>query len=448
MGRLPSTNIFILPNRDRYIVYAPVRGIVSEANAEAVSQLRECCETRNLDSLAPDVRRALAGGDWIFEEDRLAPISPDRKYAPGRVTLFLTSGCNLRCGYCYAEAGDRPAMAMDETLWRAALDYVLPNARDRGIPLYLGFHGGGEPTTAWDALTGAVAYARELTADHEPGLRLALTTNGVLSESKIDFIAENIPGIVVSMDGPRDIHDRHRPKVSGEGSFDDVMASIRRLRDRGVRLSIRATITAFSVRRMTEMVDFFVDEVDCRSLFFEPVFGCRGRCSSSDCDSPSMAEFADEFIRAFRHGVDRKAAIRYSAAKLLGRKLSFCGVPRDSFSVTPDGLVTSCFEVCDASHPLASEFVYGRFDRKAGRFEIDERRLHELRAMVVPNKPHCDNCFCRWQCAGDCPVRVCGSQVDFTSESPRCAMNQRITKALLVRLVEGMPWIWDEATSS
>jgi len=447
VSRLPSTNIFVLPNNGRYLVYAPLRGLVFEANAEAVAQLRECCETGDLRALDADLAQALGGVDWILAEDNLVPLPDERPFAPGRVTLFLTNRCNLRCTYCYAEAGDRPARTMEETLWRAALDFAWGNARQRGGPLYVGFHGGGEPTVAWDALVGAVEYAEHLTRDYAPGVRLALSTNGLLSEAKIDFLAQHFPGLMLSLDGPRDIQDRQRPKPNGQGSFDEVMASVSRFWERGLPFSIRATITAYSVRRMTEMVDFFVEETGCRSLHFEPVFSC-GRCTGSNDERPSYDLFAEEFIRAFRHGIERQAAVRYSAARLLGRKLSFCGLPQDNFNVTPDGLVTSCFEVCDASHPLATQFVYGRFDRDTGTFRIDQERLRQLRALVVPNKPYCDHCFCRWQCAGDCPVRIEGTQVDFQSPSPRCEMNQRITQALLVRLVEGIPWLEPAETSS
>ena len=275
----------------------------------------------------------------------------------------------------------------------------------------------------------------EITRDYGPGKKLSLVTNGVISPARADFIIEHFPGVVLSMDGPRDLQDRQRPLANGRGSFDLVMATATRFREAGFQFAIRSTITSGTVGRMTEMVDFFVNEVGSRSLHFEPAFGC-GRLGVTDDDVPGYDDFADEFIKAFERGLELGAMVRYSAARVVGRRLSFCGVAQGSFNVTPDGLVTSCYEVVDAGHPLASEFIYGRFDPGAGSFEIDAEKLGRLKTLVVPNKPYCDHCFCRWQCAGDCPVRVRGTRVDYLSPSPRCGMNQKITAHLLKSLLE------------
>ena len=162
---MPGSNIFVLPDRGRFIVFAPVRGLIFRANAEAVAELQECCARQDPAALSPAVAGALGGTDWIFEEDRLAVGPENQIFAPNRVTLFLTNRCNLRCTYCYAEAGDKPPAEMNRELWRAAVDYVFENARSKNLPVHVGFHGGGEPTRAWETLTG-----RWLTWRRSPGI--------------------------------------------------------------------------------------------------------------------------------------------------------------------------------------------------------------------------------------------------------------------------------------
>ena len=444
--RVPETNIFVLPHGRRFIVYAPVRGLVLEMNAEAVRRLKDHCLSRGSIPLPPSIQQRLGDTAWIFEPDRLDSQAPPAPFEPDRVTLFLTNRCNLRCRYCYAAAGGRPAREMSDPIAAAAIDLAWQNAALHGTPLQVGFHGGGEPTLAWRTLTRAVAHAESLTRGYRPGLKLALTTNGLLASEQIDYLADHFPGIMLSLDGPRDIQDAQRPRAGGGGSFDAVMATVKRLRAKRLPFAIRATITRQNVTRMPEMVDFFVSETGCRSLHFEPAFAC-GRCARSG-DVPDGPVFARAYLSAFRRGIDLGAAVRYSAGRLMGRRTSFCGAAQGGFNVTLDGLVSACYEVCDAAHPLADTFIYGRFDRQTGRFGFDRRRLDRLRAMVVKNKPHCENCFCRWQCAGDCPVRVEGTRIDFASASPRCEMNQTILKGMLVELVERHPWEPPQKTSS
>ncbi len=434
--RLASTSIFVLPHEDRYLVYAPVRGLLLQANAAAVARLRESCERGDPSLLDEGLARSLGGTDWIFSKEVPAPLPLDRAFAPTQVTLFLGSRCNLRCVYCYADAGMRPSRRMEGALARAAIEYAFTHAQAQEQPLHVGFHGGGEPTLAWAGLTAAVVYAEEVAREHAPGLRLSLVTNGVLSEEQVEFITEHFRGgIVLSLDGPAHIQNRQRPMADGGGSFDRVMATVARLRAREYRFVIRATVTGYSVRHMAEMVEFYVRETGCRELYFEPAFAC-GRCAVSDDGVPPYDVFAEEYLRAFARARELRAAVRYSATGSPAPKMSFCGLAQDGFSVTPDGLVSSCFEVCDGSHPLAGEFVYGQYDRDAGAFRIDMERLKRLRAMVLTNKPYCDHCFARWQCAGDCPVRVQGTHADFQSPSPRCEMNQHILRGILLQALD------------
>ena len=77
------------------------------------------------------------------------------------ITLMLTSGCNLRCRYCYAEAGEH-ARVMSRPMIDAALDYFWRSRFGGGKRAALVFHGGGEPTLAVRELECAMsAFADE-----------------------------------------------------------------------------------------------------------------------------------------------------------------------------------------------------------------------------------------------------------------------------------------------
>src|SRR5207247_5467554 len=53
-------------------------------------------------------------------------------------------------------------------------------------------------------------------------------TNGTLLDSEfLDIADEHGVGISISLDGPREVHDRHRVGFSGEGSFESVLRAVR-----------------------------------------------------------------------------------------------------------------------------------------------------------------------------------------------------------------------------
>lgn len=45
----------------------------------------------------------------------------------------------------------------------------------------------------------------------------------VLKDEVIDFLISNRIGLVISLDGPKEIHDRYRVFPNGKGTFDLIL---------------------------------------------------------------------------------------------------------------------------------------------------------------------------------------------------------------------------------
>src|SRR5207245_1388891 len=141
--------------------------------------------------------------------DQPPELKPDA-WKPTEVTLFLTNACNLRCSYCYASAGDYKG-SLDLETARAAVELVAKNAVELGKKEFrVSYHGGGEPTLAWDTLTGSARYAEELAAKHGMKVMLSLASNGVMPAKKVDWVARHIHDFSISYDGPAWVQDKHR----------------------------------------------------------------------------------------------------------------------------------------------------------------------------------------------------------------------------------------------
>ena len=58
-------------------------------------------------------------------------------------------------------------------------------------------------------------------------MRFAIDTNGVLLDDRaIELAAREKMFLQVSLDGPREIHDRYRRGVDGAGTFDRIMTGV------------------------------------------------------------------------------------------------------------------------------------------------------------------------------------------------------------------------------
>ncbi|MBC7593567.1 MAG: radical SAM protein [Kineosporiaceae bacterium] len=148
------------------------------------------------------------------------------------VLVKLASRCNLDCDYCYVyRMGDdawrlQPKLMSERTV--EALGRNLSRLVEaQGRPLSLVFHG-GEPL-----LVGATRFAAicaKLREHLPPPVGLHVQTNGVLlSDDVIRACARYDVGISISLDGPSEIHDRHRPDRRGRKSHDAVVAGIGRV---------------------------------------------------------------------------------------------------------------------------------------------------------------------------------------------------------------------------
>ena len=139
--------------------------------------------------------------------------------------------CNLACDYCYflKKEGLYPGSSfrMTDTVLERYLSEML--AAQPGPEVTFAWQG-GEPTLMGIAFfERAVALAEARRAPHQR-VQHTLQTNAThLDDAWVAFLARHGFLVGVSLDGPRDLHDRHRRDKGGAGSFDAAMRGVRAL---------------------------------------------------------------------------------------------------------------------------------------------------------------------------------------------------------------------------
>ncbi len=147
------------------------------------------------------------------------------------LVLTVTDQCNLRCAYCLHGAdldGIRPhgPGQMSREVAARAVDYFLERCAPEKRPA-ISFYG-GEPLLRLDLLEELVDRIRTHPRGREA--HLVIDTNGHrLDDAAIGLVVEHGLCLQVSLDGPRQIHDRHRRTTSGEPTFDSIMSNLDRL---------------------------------------------------------------------------------------------------------------------------------------------------------------------------------------------------------------------------
>ena len=145
-----------------------------------------------------------------------------------QLTLQLTQNCNLRCSYCtysgaYEYQRTHSGKTMSLSLIKKAVDFVMLRSREVKS-LAIGFYG-GEPLLEFENIRACITYIKE---NYEGRIiNYTITTNGTIFNDEIaKFLTKNNFDVVISIDGPRELHNKNRVYQGGEGSFDDIMRNI------------------------------------------------------------------------------------------------------------------------------------------------------------------------------------------------------------------------------
>jgi uncharacterized protein len=370
---------------------------------------------------------------------------PEDSASLTRLVIFVTTKCNLRCSYCYAHGGDS-AKTISGEIWRLAMDHFFTSLHPSPVrgaasrkTVNLTLHGGGEPTVEFSILKEIVAEFRARA--HAMGLQpsIAMGSNGTYGSAVHNWILENDVNVSISLDGPRAIHNRQRPLRSGGPSYDVVAHNLEGLVKAGRSVAIRATITNEALDAMEETVEL-ARQIGLAAVHFEPVT-LTGRCATSEVSRPDVEQFTEKFLQCFLLGLRYNMNVKYSGMHCFGRcRQRFCSACGQNFCVTPDGDVTTCYEVMDSADPAANIFFIGKVDVAGRRVILDQSRIDELKNRVAGNMEACKVCFLRNQCAGDCPVKSFRySSRDLYSPDPfRCQIATRINRRLIVWLADGV----------
>ena len=171
-----------------------------------------------------------------------------------------SGSCNLRCRYCFYtdEAENRlsPCLGrMTTETMRILVDKALDYADGDCTFAFQG----GEPTLAGLPFYRALSdYVKDHPNPKGVRVHYALQTNGILlDEDWAAWLAENRVLVGVSLDGPRELHDRCRVDREGKGTFDRVMAALRLLDKYKVDYNILTVVSAANARRAGQVYSFF-----------------------------------------------------------------------------------------------------------------------------------------------------------------------------------------------
>lgn len=187
--------------------------------------------------------------------------------------LGVTEQCNLRCSYCsfsgtYEFHRDHNSTFMDFDVACRGIDFFKEHSKLCDY-VNLSFYG-GEPLLNASLIKQCVEYANSIFG-RKP-IEYHMTTNATLMNDDIcQMWIENDFKIMVSLDGPKERHDRYRVNGANRGSFNKIERNLKKLRDMSpdyYRNNIKFSIVLSPPYDFEELNDFFTSDplADVRTM--------------------------------------------------------------------------------------------------------------------------------------------------------------------------------------
>lgn len=300
------------------------------------------------------------------------------------LVLWLTTGCNLSCTYCYR--GD-PSQA--EVMGRDMVRDALRLAAVGGGPLHVQM-AGGEPTLEPGLMETVPREARRLKVP----VTLAVQTNGVALDSAMTRLLKRWAiGVGVSLDGPPEVQERLRGRAA------EVWRGLEELNRAEVDFGVTAVVCAENLIELPRLAMLRGRWPHARGLGLDLLVS-RGRVLDG---GPTMAEPA-ALVRAMQELAGAMAWVSQRRHRPLvlreqNRLQSllhpFCQAALGaSLAVHPDGSLYPCGQ------------TMGDEDLALGSLERPDFTRAAALAAYRLDQGNCIGCPIEGRCPGECPSRL------------------------------------------
>ena len=170
--------------------------------------------------------------------------------------VVVTLRCNQRCNYCHASS-----QPTDQQRWdmspETAINVVHRIMDTPSEVVKIEFQG-GEPLLNFGVVQTIVREAKRHNRKKNKHLDFVICTNlTLIDDPTLEYLKKEGVTISTSLDGPKEIHDRHRIMRTGEGSYDRFIQNLHLSRSILGHDGVNPLMTATkeSLSHFTEIID-------------------------------------------------------------------------------------------------------------------------------------------------------------------------------------------------
>ena len=316
--------------------------------------------------------------------------------------FIVTTGCNLRCKYCFEENSQfnnhcEKNMSLETALVAAQKYLSYLENEDIESPQVIFY--GGEPLANWQVVKNVV----EFMASKNNKIKFNIVTNGTLINQDIaNFIAKYDIEVGISLDGPKEINDVNRVfRTSEKSVYDSVMEKIKILKDEKVRYGLSITISENLLKRKEDVIGW-IRSSKLSSVFYN-LYHYGEKTNKWKELYNDMSDYLIESYDNVAYFGIADGRINRKVDSLLEQKFKFsdcAAVGANQLTVKPNGDVIICH-----GYVKTNKYILGNIIDQ----NISELINHPQSNMWVNNAPiykdKCINCEAIYICGGGCSMQ-------------------------------------------
>lgn len=349
---------------------------------------------------------------------------------PSQLFVNICRNCNLQCNYCYdkecKEQEEKRRMSPETA--HSGIDFLLSQAKPGEA--YVVIFAGGEPLLNFPVLASTAEYARKRCQELGVALKLRVLSNGTVMDDKIlKLLIDYDIFLQISLDGPPEIHDQHRPDKNGLGSSKKILETISYLKHHGFsNYKVRGTLCHGNAD-ISRIAEFYNNE-GLENFVFRPIMVDKDhshQLSQSDLSKITcyFTSKCSQLVASLQTGkeVDIPEAFSMYMNRLqIGVKIkTYCGAGREMVVMSPEGRFYPCPVFADNANYCIGELGSGNNGGKPfPNLSVDEKQV-------------CRQCWARNLCGGGCVSQAIRHMNDPLQPDPsECAVMLAKIKGAIV----------------
>ncbi|CAN7740224.1 His-Xaa-Ser system radical SAM maturase HxsB [Variovorax sp. LjRoot178] len=370
--------------------------------------------------------------------------------------FVVTLRCEHSCPYCQVsrQSQDSGAFDMTEEEANAAIGLAL---RSPAEAIKIEFQG-GEPLLNFPLIKHIVHEAKFRNAGRK-SIGFVIATNlAIVSDEVLDFCRDHEVHISTSLDGPKELHNKNRPRP-GRDSYERVIDGIQRARDALGKTNVSAlmTTTEASLTQVEAIIDEYLSH-DFKGIFLRPLSPYGFAIKTKSYRAYGVERWLEFYKKGLQYIIElNRRGIEFRefyAATVLKKMLTFddpgyvdlmspAGIAVGAIVYNYDGAVFASDEARMLAEMGDSKFRLGNvLENSYEEIFLHETLLSALEESFSQSAPMCADCAYEPYCGAD-PVQHWGLHKDFVGRKPEsefCTRNMAIFKHL-ISLMESDPYV-------